>query len=709
MTVQSGLVPLLDEQTGRFPDEFAPPSVAADAVAAQDAAEAAGRAQEAAEAAENNAAGHEREAGQIVEDATATIPGLISEQVTAQIDPKVAAATQAKDDAETARGAAQTARDDALQAKAQAVASGAVASAAAEAAAADAERAEVAAGQATAPTDEMVAGLIETPRSDTAMALSSTFGLVVTPERFGAVGDGVTDDAEALQAALDFGKDSGLQTTVRLLPGRTYVAKNLHPRSNTLFDLTGATIQHGGSNGGQTVEGSYATINASGTAESPITGLRVVGGTVRGGRINYVDITGAGGNDGLYFYRCPGVVVEGVTLTEHGQDACTFDQSDGGKFLSCTVTNCGDAGIELRSGSNYEVQGCSFTTVGNGVATKPNVIDVRIHSNLITSFREGVLVHGFRWKITGNTILATAVEGYDGAGYQAIRYADDWSASIDTLSGTDILIAENTIDGRTSAAAITVLFLSGSNTLTDVKILGNTIANGKRGVQMALGSSVLISSNRISTTSTCVWLTGTVNMDVSITGNHLTTSTENYCIDVSCPGTIITGNRITGIAGGVRLASTATDCEVTANAITQTGSGIGISLSAARSQVVGNAVLTAGAIAVTVQGADCSVANNTLRPTGGEGVLVGASGSDTAGRRATVATNRIIGGTHAIRVYADAVSIISNCASGAQYWGVNVMAGALAALVLANYLAGNGSGGMQDAGTSTVADNNVLT
>lgn len=122
MTVQSGLVPLLDEQTGRFPDEFAPPSVAADAAAARDAAEAAELAQEAAEAAENNAAEHEREAGQIVEDATATIPGLISEQVTAQIDPKVSAATQAKTDAETAQGAAQTARDDALQAKAQAVA-----------------------------------------------------------------------------------------------------------------------------------------------------------------------------------------------------------------------------------------------------------------------------------------------------------------------------------------------------------------------------------------------------------------------------------------------------------------------------------------------------------------------------------------------------------------------------------------------------------
>lgn len=36
-----GDVPLLDPETGRFPDDFAPPSVAADMAAAQAAAEAA--------------------------------------------------------------------------------------------------------------------------------------------------------------------------------------------------------------------------------------------------------------------------------------------------------------------------------------------------------------------------------------------------------------------------------------------------------------------------------------------------------------------------------------------------------------------------------------------------------------------------------------------------------------------------------------------
>ena len=196
LVVGSGLVPLLDEQTGRFPDVFAPPSVAADAVAAHDAAEAAERAQEAAEAAENNAAEHEREAGQIVEDATATIPGLISEQVAAQIDPKVAAATQAKADAETARDAAQTARDDALQAKAQAVAAQEAASGSAGAAAA----ATVTSGEVVGDdliltrTDERTvnAGSVRGPRGE---VTSLGIGTVATTEPGGAATAEITGEA----------------------------------------------------------------------------------------------------------------------------------------------------------------------------------------------------------------------------------------------------------------------------------------------------------------------------------------------------------------------------------------------------------------------------------------------------------------------------------------------------------------------------------
>lgn len=201
LVVGSGVVPLLDEQTGRFPDAFAPPSVAADAVAARDAAEAAGRAQEAAEAAENSAAEHEREVGQIVEDATTTIPGLISEQVTAQVDPKVATATQAKDDAETARGAAQTALDDALQAKAQAVAAQEAAAGSAGAAATSAGSAADSAQTATQAKEDAQTALGAVPG-----AVATEVANQVAPQVTAATqakNDAETARDKAIQAAAD--------------------------------------------------------------------------------------------------------------------------------------------------------------------------------------------------------------------------------------------------------------------------------------------------------------------------------------------------------------------------------------------------------------------------------------------------------------------------------------------------------------------------
>ena len=228
--VQSGLVPLLDEQTGRFPDEFAPPSVAADATAAQDAAEAAGRAQEAAEAAENNAAEHEREAGQIVEDATATIPGLISEQVTAQIDPKVAAATQAKTDAETARGAAQTARDDALQAKAQAVAAQEAAAGSAGAAAGSAgtanQRANDAGTSATAAAESAGQAQQSAQAAEDAadQALANAVGAL--PEWNATLGEYPAAQLELWLKRIRDGKSYGIEVPKGFATGCTKLGAN---------------------------------------------------------------------------------------------------------------------------------------------------------------------------------------------------------------------------------------------------------------------------------------------------------------------------------------------------------------------------------------------------------------------------------------------------------------------------------------------------
>lgn len=63
--------------------------------------------------------------------------------------------------------------------------------------------------------DTAVATYVETPGTDTRTALDATYGSEILASEFGAVGDGVTDDSAALQAA--FAAAQG--QTVRLKPG----------------------------------------------------------------------------------------------------------------------------------------------------------------------------------------------------------------------------------------------------------------------------------------------------------------------------------------------------------------------------------------------------------------------------------------------------------------------------------------------------------
>lgn len=76
-------------------------------------------------------------------------------------------------------------------------------------------------------------------------ALSGEFSRVieapVDPHRYGAVGDGVTDDTAALQSAVDAIRDAG-EGTLRLRPGYTYVVDRLNVQAGLTIEGTGATI-----------------------------------------------------------------------------------------------------------------------------------------------------------------------------------------------------------------------------------------------------------------------------------------------------------------------------------------------------------------------------------------------------------------------------------------------------------------------------------
>ena len=110
MDINSGLVPLLDE-TGRFPDSFAPPSVEADMQAAQ-------AAQAQAEEAAQNAAGSATGAQGAAEDSATSAHASQSSQTAAagSAGNAAAAAAQASSSATNAQGSATAAASSASSA-----------------------------------------------------------------------------------------------------------------------------------------------------------------------------------------------------------------------------------------------------------------------------------------------------------------------------------------------------------------------------------------------------------------------------------------------------------------------------------------------------------------------------------------------------------------------------------------------------------------
>lgn len=515
---------------------------------------------------------------------------------------------------------------------------------------------------------------------------------------------GVADNATIWQAALD--ASAATSDVVRVVaPPGTYLARNLIIGQYTHLDLQGVTIKHGGSKSGATADGSSATLHVGGSVGSPVPGVRITGGTVQGARINYTDITGAGGNDSIYLRYAPGVIVDGVTVTESGQDAITLDQSDGGQVVRCVITNTGDAAVEMWAGSGYVVRDNTMTTCRNGIATKYGLNDCLIEGNRITSFGDGIMAHGNNWRITGNVIATTSIPGesIDGTTAKAIRFADDWSGSLTPADSANWAIVGNHISGRSGSggAGISFPYVTAPYTLSSVVVSSNTIAGCARGVLMTVGTGFVVEGNVITAaTQPAIDVTG-ASVTAAIMGNIVASSAEG--IRVASSGVTVVGNRVNSSSttlAAVSLTSAGTDCVVKGNTVASAYRCIGAT--GAGALISGNRCTCSGAsAAIYVAAAGCTIVGNTAAASTGEAISVTSAGTDS-----TVTGNVTTAGSQGCRMAASNCVISGNRFKGSTYWGVSVSAGAVDTLIIANNLTGNGSGAISDSGTTTTAANN---
>jgi polygalacturonase len=320
----------------------------------------------------------------------------------------------------------------------------------------------------TASADATVTGAVPLARSAPAVARPAHS---VTPEQFGARGNGVTDDTVALQRAFD---DAG-SATVYLTPGRVYVhTQVLHLRTPGLH-VTGAgvllaTVESQSSvwlqadnvrlDGGVIVRTAHTTKRWTAWEQM---GLRIFGHS--GITVSHVRIEGAAAA-GLYVGNAAhNFTLDHVTVANSRADGIHMTMgSYRGRVIAPTIINSGDDAVAVVS---YSADGtpCHDITVSS-----PTVLG--------TSWGRGLSVVG------GTNITETNidVQRTSAAGVYVAAEGAPWFTAAPRnvlISGGKIVAANTgTARGMTAPDHGAVLVMSGENgpAPTNVTITGLAIS-----------------------------------------------------------------------------------------------------------------------------------------------------------------------------------------------------------------------------------------
>jgi hypothetical protein len=189
----------------------------------------------------------------------------------------------------------------------------------------------------------------------------------ITPEMFGAKGDGVTDDTDAIRAAFD----QVLSNIVVLRGNYKVAASPAHPdvitlRSNMTVLFCGASIQ--------LISASQMNANSIISIHDK-ENIRIVGnGTLIGTRLS--GIARGEWNYGISVSKSKHVYIEGLNLKDFWSDGISLVGSIASlgyynsdvTIKNCVIDNCDRNGIAVISAEDVLIDGCTCKNItGNGV------------------------------------------------------------------------------------------------------------------------------------------------------------------------------------------------------------------------------------------------------------------------------------------------------------------------------------------------------
>lgn len=196
-------------------------------------------------------------------------------------------------------------------------------------------------------------------------ALLEKYSAYVTPEMFGAVGNGVNDDTDAIQAALD--SDAGI---VLFKQGKVYrVTDTVYIGSNTVMNLNGSTIW------GDMSNITYPVIRNKNYGEGGIKNIAITNGFVQGvGADNNVSDQG----HAISFWLVDNVIISNIKTINTCGDGMGMRDTTNAIIQNVEIGNFGRNGISPTSGSfiftNVNMIGTAFegANPGRGFDAEPN-------------------------------------------------------------------------------------------------------------------------------------------------------------------------------------------------------------------------------------------------------------------------------------------------------------------------------------------------
>jgi parallel beta-helix repeat protein len=516
----------------------------------------------------------------------------------------------------------------------------------------------------------------------------------VSVKDFGAVGNGIDDDTDAVQAALNYiGSIGGGEV---IIPAGTYmIAANtfaggddygLVVSDNTTITMNAGTIMKAIT----TSDGNYRIFSI--VDKSNIT---INGGILYGDQETHPTSTEAG--FGIGILGSTDIYINNVTATQFKGDGIYVGYSTPTPYSQRVhITNC-------RVFTNYRngiaLTGCIDSSISGGA-----VYDHLTYAGV------GIDLEPDASRIVQNITVAN-VNLFDNLFNVGIQRTAGNGATLEKIN-----ITSNTMREATSAQ---VQITNAEH----VNVVGNTMSNGSNfGIYVLHSSYVNIASNESQshTSNGFVYATNTSGTTsfINITGN---VSRSDYCL-VNLVGSVgftvddvLIANNICNGASDAVLSNRAKNVSVVSNSIGNSSDRAVYCTANTVSPVIkSNYIVAAGGIGIEVSSNNASIENNTVNNSGKDGIKVNASscilnGNRVSGSSATANvtySNILI--TSADRNHIVANQVRQGSAANLPQYGIFIQSGTSNNVASNDMFQGGNTAAFQDNGTSTTTSNNIV-